>query len=60
MTEYLEVDVRPILRTGGEPFHDHGSGRERTAGAGHPSLRAIQARAVVRCYGEQGLCAFGK
>ena len=59
MTEYIDVDVRPILRAGGEPFSVIMAALERLEpGQGVPTLRPIQTRSLVRRDGRQRIRTF--
>ena len=55
MTEYIDVDVRPILRAGGEPFSVIMAALERLeAGTGAAPLCDLQTDPAVRRHGGQG------
>ncbi len=58
MTDYIDVDVRPILRAGGEPFSVIMSALERLQPGRGCLYRHLQTDSVVRRHGGQGICAF--
>ena len=59
MTDYIDVDVRPILRAGGEPFSVIMAALDRLEpGQGLRLYATVQTDSAVRRHGRQGLRAF--